>query len=106
MRQKGGGMRNVHISIIVVVACFILENVFVVPLVVAQKGGGGGGKGTVSVRGYSRQDGTYVQPHTRTAPDGDLTNNLSYRGNPTSSTPAPQGNSLVERATSECALWR
>ncbi len=29
----------------------------------------------VYVNGYSRQDGTYVQPHYRSAPDGDSSNN-------------------------------
>ncbi len=33
--------------------------------------------GTVHVKGYHRQDGTYVQPHTRTAPDGIKWNNKS-----------------------------
>jgi hypothetical protein len=42
---------------------------------------GGGKGGTVSVRGYVRKDGTYVQPHTRTAPDGNPYNNYSYPGN-------------------------
>lgn len=31
-------------------------------------GGGGGGGGTVHVRGYTRANGTYVQPYTRSAP--------------------------------------
>ena len=35
---------------------------------------------TVQVRGYTRSNGTYVQPHTRTAPDGIKSNNKSYRG--------------------------
>jgi hypothetical protein len=35
----------------------------------------------VSVRGYTRKDGTYVQPHTRSAPDGNPTNNYSFPGN-------------------------
>ena len=30
----------------------------------------GGSGGTVHVRGYTRKDGTYVQPHTRSAPRG------------------------------------
>ncbi len=34
----------------------------------------------VHVRGYTRRDGTYVQPHTRTRPDGNPYNNKSYRG--------------------------
>jgi hypothetical protein len=33
-------------------------------------GGQGQGSGRVQVRGYSRSDGTYVAPHTRSAPSG------------------------------------
>jgi hypothetical protein len=52
------------------------------PAIEALAGGKGGGKGgTVSVRGYFRSDGTYVQPHTRTAPDGNPYNNYSFPGN-------------------------
>lgn len=36
--------------------------------------------GIVQVRGYIRKDGTYVKPHTRTAPDGIKSNNKSHRG--------------------------
>lgn len=32
----------------------------------------------VEVEGYERADGTFVEPYLRTAPDGDLTNNLSF----------------------------
>lgn len=46
----------------------------------SSSGGSSGGSsddsGLVSVRGYYRDDGTYVQPHVRTRPDGDPTNNL------------------------------
>jgi len=35
----------------------------------------------VSVRGYYRKNGTYVQPHMRTAPNSTVTDNYSYRGN-------------------------
>jgi len=35
----------------------------------------------VFVRPYFRQDGTYVQPHHRTAPDGNPFNNYSTQGN-------------------------
>lgn len=35
----------------------------------------------VHVNGYTRSDGTYVQPHYRTAPDSTRTNNYSYDGN-------------------------
>ena len=37
--------------------------------------------GDVYVDGYFRQDGTYVQPHWRSAPDGNPYNNWSTRGN-------------------------
>lgn len=33
------------------------------------------------VRGHTRSDGTYVQPHYRTNPDGNPFNNYSSRGN-------------------------
>jgi hypothetical protein len=33
------------------------------------------------VRGYTRNDGTYVQPHYRTSPDGNAFNNYSTQGN-------------------------
>ena len=33
----------------------------------------------VQVNGYYRSNGTYVQPHYRTSPDGIKYNNLSYR---------------------------
>ncbi len=32
----------------------------------------------VEVEGYHRADGTWVEPHFRTAPDSSLTNNLSW----------------------------
>ena len=35
----------------------------------------------VSVNGYYRSNGTYVQPHQRTAPDGIRENNYSYGSN-------------------------
>ena len=56
----------------------------------AQRTGGKGGNsvalpsynsGTVSVRGYLRTDGNYVQPHYRSAPDGNFYNNWSASGN-------------------------
>ncbi|MBY4768946.1 hypothetical protein [Burkholderia ambifaria] len=34
-----------------------------------------------TVNGYSRSDGTYVQPYHRTAPDGNPYNNYSTQGN-------------------------
>ena len=35
----------------------------------------------VRVRGYTRQDGTYVKPHYRSKPDGNFDNNWSTAGN-------------------------
>ena len=35
----------------------------------------------VSVRGYTRQNGTYVQPSHRSNPDGNPNNNWSTKGN-------------------------
>ena len=37
--------------------------------------------GQVKVSGYTRKDGTYVQPHYRSNPDGNPYNNWSYPGN-------------------------
>jgi hypothetical protein len=37
--------------------------------------------GDVHVDGYYRKDGTYVQPHYRSAPDGNPNNNWSTQGN-------------------------
>lgn len=34
-----------------------------------------------SVRGYTRRDGTYVQPHMRTTPNATPFDNYSTRGN-------------------------
>lgn len=34
-----------------------------------------------SVRGYVRKDGTYVQPHMRSAPNSTTLDNFSTRGN-------------------------
>ena len=35
----------------------------------------------VRVKGYYRSNGTYVQPHMRSSPDGNPYNNYSYPGN-------------------------
>jgi tetratricopeptide (TPR) repeat protein len=37
--------------------------------------------GSVHVRGYYPSNGTYVQPHMRSAPDGNFSNNWSTKGN-------------------------
>lgn len=39
------------------------------------------GRRDVHVDGYTRQNGTYVQPHHRTAPDSSPFNNYSTYGN-------------------------
>lgn len=40
-----------------------------------------GAAAQVSVQGYTKKDGTYVQPHQRTAPDSTINNNYSTKGN-------------------------
>lgn len=52
-------------------------------------GHGPRGGGAVSVRGYVKSDGTYVQPHMRSAPDGNFSNNWSTVGNVNPYTGAP-----------------
>jgi hypothetical protein len=49
-------------------------------LAVAEARGGRVSGGLVAVRSSVRSDGTVVAAHYRTAPDGRLDNNLSYRG--------------------------
>ena len=44
-------------------------------------GGKKGGGGDVGVKGYTRKDGTYVAPHTRSAPDSSPYNNHGMPGN-------------------------
>lgn len=39
----------------------------------------GSASAQVHVRGYVRSDGTYVAPHTRSAPDSSIYNNRSYQ---------------------------
>ena len=43
----------------------------------------------VQVDGYFKQDGTYVAPHHRTAPDRNPNNNYGVIGNPYNPTPQP-----------------
>lgn len=59
----------------------VLALALAAPAIARESGGRGGRGGSVSVRGYSRKDGTYVQPHRRSAPDGNFGNNWSTRGN-------------------------
>jgi hypothetical protein len=33
------------------------------------------------VHGYTRKDGTYVEPYHRSSPDRDVTNNYNFKGN-------------------------
>jgi len=37
--------------------------------------------GTTRVHGYSKKDGTYVSPHSRTSPNGTQRDNWSSKGN-------------------------
>jgi hypothetical protein len=41
----------------------------------------GGQGGPVYVHGYTKQNGTHVDPHFRTSPDGTKLNNWSHVGN-------------------------
>jgi hypothetical protein len=56
---------------------------FLAPVLDAFAGGRGGKSdgGKVDVKGYYRKDGTYVQPHSRSAPDGNPYNNYGFPGN-------------------------
>lgn len=65
----------------------------------------------VKVRGYTKKDGTYVQPHQRTKPDNTKTNNYSYPGNynPNQSTTVPNYysyNSPDETTAQPIGFWR
>lgn len=42
---------------------------------------GGAAVADTFVRGHTRQDGTYVQPHVRSSPNGNAYDNYSTRGN-------------------------
>jgi len=57
-------------SIILTVALMVLISFLTVSLAEAGR-----------VRGYYRQDGTYVQPYNRTNPDRNPYNNYSFPGN-------------------------
>jgi hypothetical protein len=61
-------------------------------------GYGSKGGGNVSVRAYYRSNGTYVQPHMRSAPDGNFSNNWSTVGNvnPYTGTPGTKTRSFDE----------
>ena len=50
------------------------------------KGGRSAGKSSASsktthVKGYTKKDGTHVDPHVRTSPNGTETDNYSTKGN-------------------------
>lgn len=57
-------------SIILAVALLVLMSFLTVNLAEAER-----------VRGYYKQNGTYVQPHYRTSPDRNPYNNYSFPGN-------------------------
>ncbi len=57
--------------LLVLLACVLLANLVFVSI----------GQAKVYVKGYFRKDGTYVQPHYRSNPDGNPYNNWSYPGN-------------------------
>lgn len=55
--------------------------VVVVLLSPAHAKSSGGSGGSHSTKGYVKKDGTYVQPHRATNPDGTKSNNWSQSGN-------------------------
>jgi hypothetical protein len=60
----------------------LLALVLLFPSVTLAKGGGRGGKGgPVTVKPYTRKDGTHVEGHHRSAPDRSKSNNWSSKGN-------------------------
>ena len=52
------------------------------------------------VHGYTRSNGTYVQPYYRSSPDNTVTNNFSYRGNVNPYTGAVGTNRYIHDKTS------
>ncbi|HEX9512976.1 MAG TPA: hypothetical protein VF939_20945 [Puia sp.] len=54
----------------------------------------------VHVRGYTRSNGTYVQPYERSAPDHTVTNNYSFQGNQNPHTGAIGTNTYQHDVTS------
>jgi hypothetical protein len=69
------------------VALLVLTLLFIDTAILMADAFAGGRGGGVSVKGYTRKDGTYVQPHTRSALDRNPTNNYSFQGT-TTRTPA------------------
>lgn len=55
--------------------------VILVGAVVALLAGSALAQGSHAVRGYTRSDGTYVQPHMQTNPNATKNDNWSTRGN-------------------------
>ena len=52
------------------------------------------------VNGYTRSNGTYVQPYERSSPNGTVTDNYSYKGNVNPYTGTTGTNSYEHDATS------
>lgn len=62
-----------------IITLFTIIHFLVLPPVIFAKGRSS--FGTVRVRGYTKRDGTYVQPHLRSSKDGNFNNNWSTKGN-------------------------
>jgi uncharacterized protein YgiM (DUF1202 family) len=58
--------------------------------------------GQVPVKGYTRKDGTYVAPHTRSSPNHTKTDNYSYPGNSAPASTPAKGNEI---APSSSDVW-
>lgn len=70
--------RHASRSLILALTLLIVVAVWTADAFAGWKTGGGG---DVGVKGYYRQNGTYVPPHTRSAPDSSPFNNHGMPGN-------------------------
>jgi hypothetical protein len=70
-------MRHASLSLVLVLTVLIVAAWSADAFGSGRKGSGG----DVSVKGYYRKDGTYVQPHKRSAPDSSPHNNYGMPGN-------------------------
>jgi hypothetical protein len=74
---QDAAMRHVSRSLVLVLTVLIVAAWGADAFAGGKKGSGG----DVSVKGYYRKDGTYVQPHKRSAPDSSPYNNYGMPGN-------------------------
>lgn len=88
-KHGGSTLVSVRVALLAIGSWLVLATAPVAQAGEAQYVGPDGGRafqvlsvgGDVYVNGYYRKDGTYVQPHYRSAPDGNPYNNYSFPGN-------------------------